>query len=96
MLDDKLYLPESFDGETAVQVTEELLKHRGQSVVLNSKRVKTAGALGIQVLISARKQWQQDKQIFHVSKASAALLQTVHALGVNCEDVGVMPAQVAS
>lgn len=96
MPDDKLYLPEHFDGTTVSQVSAELLKRRGQAVQLNGERVKTAGTLGLQVLASAAKQWEQDEQAFHVVHASGELIQAGHMLGIVHADLGISTEQVAT
>lgn len=95
MPDDKLYLPEHFDGTTVSQVSAELLKRRGEAVELNGERVKTAGALGLQVLASATRQWQADDQPFSVVSVSEPLDQACEALGVARADVSFATEQVA-
>ncbi|MEO0752667.1 MAG: STAS domain-containing protein [Pseudomonadota bacterium] len=96
MPDDKLYLPEHFDGTTVSQVAAELLKRRGQAVELNAEKVKTAGALGLQVLASTHLQWQQDALSFEVVNASDDLVQATQTLGLSPADLGVTDRQVAS
>ncbi|MEL7281526.1 MAG: STAS domain-containing protein [Pseudomonadota bacterium] len=95
MPDDKLYLPEHFDGTTVSQVAAELLKRRGHPVALNAERVKTAGALGLQVLASTTKQWRQDNAEFEVLNASEDLVHAAETLGIAPADLGVSDLQVA-
>ncbi|MEM7597348.1 MAG: STAS domain-containing protein [Pseudomonadota bacterium] len=96
MPDDKLYLPEHFDGTTVSQVAAELLTRRGQPIELNAERVKTAGALGLQVLASTTKQWQQDDTTFEVLNASEGLVHAAETLGIAKADLGLSDRQVTS
>ncbi|MEL7255385.1 MAG: STAS domain-containing protein [Pseudomonadota bacterium] len=94
MPDHKLYLPEHFDGSTASQVVAEMLSHRGKPLTLHGARVKSAGALGLQVLISATKQWAHDDQPFTVVDGSDALIRGVEVLGMDSSDLGIAAPQV--
>ncbi|MEO0371007.1 MAG: STAS domain-containing protein [Pseudomonadota bacterium] len=94
MSDDKLYLPEHFDGTTVSQVAAALLERRGKPVELSAERVKTAGALGLQILISANTQWNEDGQTFEVVSASDDLIQASEVLGMNHADLGLATKQV--
>lgn len=94
MPDDKLYLPEHFDGTTVSQVAQELLKRRGQPIELNGGRVKTAGALGLQVLAAAAKQWRQDQHAFRLVDASDVLQNAGEVLGIARTDLGLVGGQV--
>ncbi len=96
MPDDRLFLPEHFDGTTASQVAAELLKRRGQPIELNGGRVKTAGALGLQVLASATKQWRQDDYAFRVVEVSGELIRAGEVLGLAHGDLGFADAVPAA
>lgn len=96
MPDNKLYLPEHFDGTTVSQVAAELLKRRGKPVELNGERVKTASALGLQVLASATKQWRHDDKKFQVVRASDDLALASATLGLADADLSLSIKQVAS
>lgn len=96
MPDDRLYLPEHFDGTTVSQVSAELLKRRGQAVELNVERVKTAGALGLQVLASASKQWRADGESFDVVGTSDELTQAADILGLSHDELGLSGQEVTS
>ncbi|MEM6587130.1 MAG: STAS domain-containing protein [Pseudomonadota bacterium] len=95
MPDDKLYLPEHFDGTNVSQVAAELLTRRGQPVKLSGGRVKTAGALGFQVLASAAKQWLADDHPFQVVDASDELFHASEVLGLAQADLGFVARRVA-
>jgi anti-anti-sigma regulatory factor len=45
--------------------------------------VERAGALCIQVLMSAAKSWEEDKHSFSFSKISDTLVKTMQLIGVN-------------
>ncbi|MEL7011791.1 MAG: STAS domain-containing protein [Pseudomonadota bacterium] len=96
MPDNDLHLPEHFDGSHVRQVADELLKRRGQSLELNASRVKTAGTLGLQVLVATAKQWAQDDARFRLIAASDALTQAVDAIGMSRNDIGLAEGKVAS
>lgn len=96
MPDDKLYLPEHFDGKTASQIAAELLKRRGTALELNAEKVKSAGALGLQVLAATCRQWHEDKHAFEVLNPSEELIQASTALGLTQADLGFSDRQVAS
>ena len=89
MTEDRLFLPEQFDGTTAPQVTEALLAHRGQAVELDAARVKSAGTLGLQVLVAARKQWAADDSGFRVITPSDAFMTAALTIGLDPVEVGV-------
>lgn len=90
MPDDNLYLPEHFDGTTVSQVAAELLGRRGHPVELNGERVKSAGALGLQILLSATKQWKEDDHAFRVVHASDDLIQAGETLGLTQSELGLV------
>ena len=96
MRDNDLHLPEHFDGTHVRQVADELLKRRGQSLELKASRVKTAGALGLQMLVATAKQWAQDDLSFRLIGASDQLLHAADALGIPVKDLGLTEGQVAS
>lgn len=96
MPDTDLHLPEHFDGTHVRQVADELLKRRGQSLELNASRVKTAGTLGLQVLVATAKQWAEDGVSFRLISASDALTHAADALGISRNDLGLTEGQVAS
>ncbi len=89
MPDDQLYLPERFDGTTVTHVKEALLARQGQPTELDAGRVKSTGALGLQVLISARLQWLADQAAFRVVNPSDAVLSACHTLGIKRADLGL-------
>lgn len=94
MSDTDLHLPEHFDGAHVRRVADELLKRRGQPLELNASRVKTAGALGIQVLVATAKQWALDDARFSLIAPSDALTHAADALGVSNSDFGLTEGQV--
>lgn len=96
MPDNNLHLPEHFDGTHIRQVADELLKHRGKPLDLNASRVKTAGTLGMQVLVSTAKQWKQDNQSFRLIAASDPLMQAADALGIAHSHLGISEVRAAS
>lgn len=95
MLEKSLHLPEFFDGARIGAVVDELIKHRRRPLELNAANVKVTGALGLQVLVSAVKQWRHDGVEFRVVNASGAMLDVIETLGVHQSDAGIFAGQTA-
>ena len=59
-MDDVLKLPQTLDVAAVRAVREDLLSRRGAAITIDASSVERIGALGIELLISAKRQWQQD------------------------------------
>jgi anti-anti-sigma regulatory factor len=91
---DRLYLPENLDRSTVEKVAAALLERRGHVVELDAGRVKIAGALGLQLLISTVAQWRKDSVSFSVVNPSDALIDAHHMLGISTLETGVQGSSV--
>ncbi|MEZ5716152.1 MAG: STAS domain-containing protein [Paracoccaceae bacterium] len=83
-----LKLPERLDNATAGHLAGELSRLRGQPAKLDGSAVRFGGALGLQVLVAARRQWQADGQGFKVAPTSDALRNACRVLGIDPDEIG--------
>jgi chemotaxis protein CheX len=81
----KLNLDKVLDLNEATSLHGKLMALRGHDVSIDASGVERAGALCIQVLMSAAKTWQQDNKAFKFSKISDGLTKTMQLIGVNHE-----------
>lgn len=79
----KLSLAKVLDLNEASALHAKLMALRGSNLAVDASSVERAGALCIQVLMSAAKSWEEDKHSFHFSKVSDALTKTMQLVGVN-------------
>jgi chemotaxis protein CheX len=79
----KLSLGKTLDLNEASALHTKLMALRGSNVSIDGSSVERAGALSIQVLMSAAKSWEEDKHSFSFSKISDALMKTMQLIGVN-------------
>ena len=76
------------DSPAAATVASELLELRGQALTITGDDVTFAGALSLQVLVSARRQWEEDGYQFLVKSASEPFHAACEGLGFRWEDIG--------
>lgn len=81
-------LPDRLDTATAPGLADALRGRAGTALALEGAAVQTVGALGIQVLVAAARQWHQDGQAFCLENPSDALLEGCRWLGVAPADIG--------
>lgn len=79
----KLSLDKVLDLNQASALHSKLMELRGSNLTIDASPVERAGALCIQVLVSAAKTWEEDKLSFGFSKISDALGKTMQLIGVN-------------
>lgn len=79
----KLSLDKVLDLNEASALHTKLMALRGSNLTIDGSSVERAGALCIQVLMSAAKSWEEDKHTFGFSKISDALGKTMQLIGVN-------------
>jgi chemotaxis protein CheX len=73
------------DLNEASALRDKLLSLRGSGLSIDASGVERIGALCAQVLMSAEKTWEQDKQPFTFSKVSDAFQKTMQLVGVNID-----------
>lgn len=86
---ESLNLAACLDALATERLASELAPRRGQSVTLNAADVTFVGALPLQLLFAAHRQWQSDGKAFHIVNASRAFLEGVALLGIAPAALGV-------
>ena len=71
------------DLNAASSLRTQILALRGSNLAIDASAVEKVGTLCIQVLMSARKTWDEDKLSLTFSKMSEALMKTMQLSGVN-------------
>jgi chemotaxis protein CheX len=71
------------DLNAASGLQTQLLALRGSNVAIDGSTVDKVGTLCIQVLMAARKTWEEDKLSLTFSKMSDALTKTMQLSGIN-------------
>ncbi|MBL0370653.1 STAS domain-containing protein [Rhizobium sp. KVB221] len=79
----KLSLGKVLDLNEASALHTKLMALRGSNLRIDASSVERAGALCVQVLMSAAKSWEEEKHSFAFSKISDALAKTMQLIGVN-------------
>ena len=82
-------LPSVIDLKAVAPLHQELLGVRGRPVSVDASGVSRLGALGLQVLMSARATWEQDGQPFAIVQPSdefSSALQLFAAPDFNAAD----------
>ena len=77
----RVRLPRSLDIASVEPLASALLALRGSAIDLDASEVERLGALGLQLLLSARLTWRTDKVAFSVVDPSAAFAGDAALLG---------------
>ena len=84
-----LTLAPRLDSPAAEGLAKDLVAARGAGILINAEGVIFCGALAMQLLLSARRQWQEDGHPFEIEKPSQDLTEACRLLGVTPNDVGI-------
>lgn len=79
----KLSLDNVLDLNAAGSLHSRLMELRGGDLEIDGSAVERAGALCLQVLMSAAKTWEEEKHSLTFSQMSDALMKTMQLSGVN-------------
>lgn len=79
---DRLSLPARLDSQAAGQLFDALGARRGGPLVINVESVAYLGALALQVLLAARRQWDADAQPLTIAPPDAPFFELAAQLGV--------------
>lgn len=91
---DNYGLNRHLDSAAATPLAADLLELRGNPLRVDGSAVSFAGALPLQVLIAAKKQWADDDQSFQVAPLSPELAKAAKVLGIELPDIGARPEDV--
>ncbi|UWQ94535.1 STAS domain-containing protein [Rhodobacteraceae bacterium M385] len=94
MMVDTYNLEGHLDSLTAPPIARELLEHRGAALHVDSRGVAHAGTLLVQILVAAKRQWQEDCHDFRVAPVSPILATAVAELGVDPSAIGALPEDI--
>ena len=78
----ELKLPEVLDQRGAQTVSAQLLSQLGQDMILDASGIRRLGAVGVEMLIAAHHQWEQDGTAFEIRNWSQDALKALSILGV--------------
>ena len=78
-----LSLESVLDLNAAGTLHSNLMAARGSDLVIDASSVERAGALCLQVLMSAAKTWEEEKHSLTFSQMSEAVMKTMQLAGVN-------------
>lgn len=86
-------LSRHLDSAAAPPLAADLLGLRGAPLRVDGSDVAFAGALGMQVLISAHRQWVEDGTDFSIQPVSPALASAAVGLGIDLDGLGAEDAE---
>jgi len=95
-MDERIPLPARFDGASVEVFTQALHDRRARPLVIEAGGVCHAGALGVQALVAARRQWLADGATFRVEGVNDALHDICRVLGVDPQEFGAGDAGEAA
>lgn len=84
-----LKLAVCLDSLETERLAEELRQSRGHPIMLDASNVTFLGALSLQLLIAACRQWKDDSMAFKIMSPSEAFLDGLNLMGVVPSDVGL-------
>lgn len=74
-------LPENLDLKAAAPLKAAFLERRGAEIIIEADQVRRLGGLCLQVLLAARKAWDQDGHPFSIKGPSEAFVETTRLFG---------------
>jgi chemotaxis protein CheX len=78
-------LPPRLDSSGVMSLRDALLARRGQPVCLDAAQVEVIGALAIETIVSAARQWAADNQRLTLASPSPRFCAVCDLLGVHHE-----------
>jgi chemotaxis protein CheX len=89
MLEDVLKLPRVLDVAAVRAVRKDLLDRRGTAMTIDASDVERIGALGIELLISANRQWLEDDRLLQMTGMSDSMKAAFTDLGLDATTLDV-------
>ena len=80
-----LSLATVLDLNEASNLHGKLMSLRGSDLTIDASGVERVGAQCMQVIMAAKKNWDEDKLNFKFSKVSDAFKKTMQLIGINIE-----------
>lgn len=87
----ELKLPELLDQNGAQVVAMQFLEQLGQPLVVDASDIRRLSAVGVEMLVSAHRQWDADRVAFAVKNWSQDALNALAILGLDPETLRVEP-----
>ncbi len=84
----KYALPDRLDTASAPGLADALRGRMGEVLTLDGAAVRNVGALGLQVLVAANRQWREDGNELCLENPSDALIEGCIWLGISPADIG--------
>jgi chemotaxis protein CheX len=88
-LDDVLKLPQTLDVAAVRAVQKDLLGRRGMTMTIDASKLERIGALGVELLIAAHRQWQKDENVLHITGLSDTVKDAFTDLGLDAGTLDV-------
>jgi chemotaxis protein CheX len=88
-LDDVLKLPQTLDVAAVRAVRENLMGRRGTPTTLDVSDVERIGALGIELLVAARRQWLADGSSIQIVGLSDTVRDAFADIGLDAATLDV-------
>lgn len=85
----KLILAACLDSLETESLASELAPQRGHSLTLDAGQVTFLGALALQLLIAAHRQWNADGKAFEIMNPSDEFIDGIALLGGSGADLGI-------
>lgn len=82
------------DSAAGPKLAAEILEKRGSPLKVDAQNVSFAGTLALQVLVAARRQWQEDGHDFSLGPVSAAMAASASSVGIDLTAIGARDADV--
>lgn len=80
-----LNLAPVLDLNEATALHGKLMALRGNDLMIDASGVERVGAQCVQVLMAAKKNWDEDKLTFKFSKVSDTFTKTMQLIGINIQ-----------
>lgn len=87
----ELKLPEVLDQNGTQAVAMQLLDLLGHALVIDASEIRRLSAVGVEMLVSAHRQWAADSIAFEVTDWSQDALKALSVLGFDPETLRVEP-----
>ncbi|MDM8165065.1 STAS domain-containing protein [Roseovarius sp.] len=95
-MNEKLLLPARLDSAAVRALAQAIQARRGHPLTIDAQQVELAGALGLQLLVAAHRQWQEAGIAFRLTGAEHGLLDMCQTLGVPPREIGAAPGEEAA